>query len=556
MSRNTFSFPDYLLPNILCFLEPGIDNTLNQMRLVSKTWRDFIDHVFFRKIIVLRCDNIDLFLDWIAMPSSAAVGDNSEPITNPRNAVSTPTLTPKCRNVLQYIDYVEIHYPSWSEYNFEFDDNKFITALKAIPNLKGIMYGSEYNMSSSQLMKVYHQLLERKSTVTHLEVTCAFLDIADVPTTYLFGNGTWSNLRFLKLNLSEHEFDLGLLKNLVAIDTMVVESASISLHMVDMMGMLPKTLRRLKLWVSRMYAFQCTTFQPQHNNSHQMTNLNILEVGFFHMLDDTVAESVTIETITKIQQLFSWLTPNLKELKLNGVTVMQENGTTDFLNIAFAALAWDMVRSNNYPYQFLHLIRVYHHIVHYNFHSTFQSHGEIKRIMAALLEKQPYFRMPSLTSMTFGELSGQHEQILRRMRSKVLERYSGGVEHIYLYRGVVSWNDIMTVWRESGMDGTPFPGLKVVTFLRDRFQTTGVKDNVRVLVTGKEDKANEFIQKFVDSLPETVVEIRVGVRVFFEEWDVTDVLVRVGRLRGITVGVGKFCNPFEMYEYPLGLRDL
>ncbi|KAJ3327596.1 hypothetical protein HDU76_011473 [Blyttiomyces sp. JEL0837] len=90
MNNPLFNFPEYLLPDILDILrQPSKVNskTLQTMRSVSKTWRDYTDRVFFRKS-VLKATNIDAFIDLIATPPS-----DNDGIMGKRNTSARPSVT-------------------------------------------------------------------------------------------------------------------------------------------------------------------------------------------------------------------------------------------------------------------------------------------------------------------------------------------------------------------------------------------------------------------------------------------------------------------------------
>ncbi|KAJ3331882.1 hypothetical protein HDU76_001970 [Blyttiomyces sp. JEL0837] len=93
-----------------------------------------------------------------------------------------------------------------------------------------------------------------------------------------------------------------------------------------------------------------------------------------------------------------------------------------------------------------------------------------------------------------------------------------------------------------------FPNLHVVTLLS--------YGKYSELMAKSEDEVKNVICRFVDTLPGTVKEIRVGGRLLFEESDVTDYLGLCASKRGIVTTVGRFRNPFEMYEYPSRLEVL
>ncbi|KAJ3329613.1 hypothetical protein HDU76_007540 [Blyttiomyces sp. JEL0837] len=76
-------------------------------------------------------------------------------------------------------------------------------------------------------------------------------------------------------------------------------------------------------------------------------------------------------------------------------------------------------------------------------------------------------------------------------------------------------------------------------------------------VEGKNlDEVECFIQQFVDSLPETVVKIRVDGGLQFGNSDIMDVLVQYANGRGIKVIVGNYKNPSRLIYFPCSVKDL
>ncbi|KAJ3327597.1 hypothetical protein HDU76_011474 [Blyttiomyces sp. JEL0837] len=183
------------------------------MRSVSKTWRDYTDRVFFRKI-VLTGTNIDAFIDWISTTATDISETKKQTKRKSQPAVQESLATPECRDVLRFINYVEILMEGVErkvQYRIKIKE-----ALKGLPKLKGAIY-------------------ERREV---LRLTTGF-----------YANDSLLNLRVLSLNfMYSDEFEFELLKHLVKVDTMAINALTDpSFSLVDKLCILPKSLRLLKL---------------------------------------------------------------------------------------------------------------------------------------------------------------------------------------------------------------------------------------------------------------------------------------------------------------------
>ncbi|KAJ3329616.1 hypothetical protein HDU76_007543 [Blyttiomyces sp. JEL0837] len=532
--------------------------------------------------------------------------NNHESTDNTPSFTSPTSTTPKLQNVFQYVDYIEIGFPVFvgatekTEYL-----NKLVKALKHLPNLKGIMYYDGVGSSSNGLMAIYQKLLENKQMITHLNISYQSVSTInereqiDGVVAKFFQKGGLSNLRVLNLDFHTFEFgdfNFGWFKELVAVHTIAIDASnvkSLAFSLMDVLGALPKSLRQLKLCVQQNYAIQV---------------LEVLFRGAIAGFDD-LYESDTLSKVTSIQQTFSCLMPNLEVLNLNNVVVLRRNGTSGFLDSAFTGLAWAMVTSFYNPQRLIashpsqaqlpqdhfmrHLAEFHHHVVYINLHVDFESFNNPGHMLLAVLnavEMLPLMR--NLKSMLLGPFTSLAQQTLADLRLKVLERCGGEVTGLFLSYGIPTWNEIMDLWssRQSEVGGSAhasggilFPNLQLVTLLSLRkvsnlmaenedevknsiFQFVDTLPETVIEIRDRcnsnylaedenEEEAKSSIYRFVDTLPCTVKEIRVGCRVT-GPWNVTEVLKQAAGRRGIVVRFGKFLNPFEMYCYPVGLKDL
>ncbi|KAJ3331883.1 hypothetical protein HDU76_001971 [Blyttiomyces sp. JEL0837] len=535
-STMSFTVPNYLLPNILDFLKEDVD-TLKVMRSVSQTWRDFTDHIFFRKIIVLNYRNIDSFLELINPEPKPIDNGNVDESTNKQiNRSNTPLVSLKSQH-LQFVHYVEVALPYFhgatERINYH---NKILAALKSLPNVKGIMY---YDVSS-------------KSPNSQLQTV-------DMVKRF-FEDGRLSNLRVLNLNfwnsvfedLNFRDFDFGWLKELSVVHTIAIDCFNVTRHTYSLMallGSLPKSLRRLKLCIHRNYAIESTNSLTNHGNLYQMNNLQILEVIFVGAIKPGhFDKDNTSNVVANIQETFAWLMPNLEELKLNEVIVLRKNGVSGFLESAFTAFAWALVissverspfswTSSSAEYFMHHLFKFHHHVVYLSLYTGSKTNDNLQILISSLLKAYDEHKlvvpslMPNLKSMMIVPFTSSDQRFLGESCYKIMEPKQsdvGGAGNAHA--------EIL------------FPNLQVVTVLSYRKYTE--------LFGSSEDEVKDSICQFVDTLPETVTEIKVSGRLLFKESDVTGYLGLCAQRRGIVMTVGRFGNPFAMYDYPSKLEFL
>ncbi|KAJ3331878.1 hypothetical protein HDU76_001966 [Blyttiomyces sp. JEL0837] len=547
-----FSFPHYLLPYILDSLKEDV-NTLKELRLVSTTWQHFSDRVFLPKIRITT-DNINEFVRWARATTLGSGGNNNEKQQEQQTPTNrSPVPTPSCKTFLQSVHYVEFYYRDDDDGDYT---DKLKEALRAIPNLKCILGNFGHRASQSERMVIYNALLERKQSVTHLDITYPYEydeNVIDVARKFLSApeNGTsssLSNLRFLNLDFGDYEFgnfEFGWLKNLVNVDTMFIKSTreyrGQTCSLIKILDSLPQSLRRLKLDIPRNYTFQSTTFQlinPQGIN--QLNNLQVLEVMFNgHISSSQISNSGYTEKVTIIKQIFSWLMPNLEVFKLRKVVVLHKNEIPGFLDSAFAAFAWALIKSMSDEMCLDNVAEFHRHVVHVYFHGS--STTSINKL---LVDDQGNRKIAMLESLSLDGLSARDKRFCSSSYLEVLKVYGdAGLTHLYLIDDrIPTWYQILE-GKESEA-GTLFPRLQVVTLVCSDMSWIN-----KLEVKG-------YIQGFVDFLPETVMEIRVGGGLQFCKPGIIDVLEQYASQRGIRVVTGKFNDPSELIHYPRSVEDL
>ncbi|KAJ3316365.1 hypothetical protein HDU76_001861 [Blyttiomyces sp. JEL0837] len=326
-----FRFPEYLLPDILDNLKFNF-RTFQAIRSVSKTWRDNSDRVRFRNIVLKERRNIDAFIDWIATP---ATDNDNQPTQKPKTPVLASVIAPKCRDVLRHIHYVEIQLKRVKrkvQYRIKIKE-----ALLLVPNLKGAVYGDRFDHRDWMLLN--EVLMEKKEKITHFDISYQTTDSdkhveVNRHAMPLLKSNSLQNLRVLNLDFGsslagfrdarspQADFALSVLKHLAKVDIMAVfirRKCHSSSSLTDLLSCIPESLKLLKLDIKATYALNCAS--PQSNVFQQCRLYNVLGL---HVIfeseinrDEVFSTENARDIVLQMQQILSWIFPNLDELKVN-----------------------------------------------------------------------------------------------------------------------------------------------------------------------------------------------------------------------------------------------
>ncbi|KAJ3289075.1 hypothetical protein HDU76_007585 [Blyttiomyces sp. JEL0837] len=472
MNNPIFTFPDYLLREILNILKLDM-KSLQQMRSVSKTWRDFTDRVYFRKVKITD-QTIDSFIDWKSTPTS-------KPASN---------ATENC--------------------NKETDTNSLIPTTSS----------STSATAKSLKLKV-------------LVIDFPIHDLTD--------------------------FDFGLLKNLVHVEVMAVNGSKIQLSsfsLIDLFGSLPISLKILKLRVSpRSLVSRDVDADSETTNLNQLQHLRTLQILFRSGTNDVIP-SFNNDQTEHLQQLFSWVFPNLETFKLqmtrnefvDGVAVFQNPNATcsTFLNVIIGTL--ELVAIGLEHSLLLHFNNFQQLcIVHYSL-------GTSKHEFMHIIQDENVLPKLSLSSICFdGTPLGSNDAMFR---AKLLNQVGNLLTHLYFGNGVsvvIWWNDMVKVWEDvegfgnSGGNGggNRCHNLECVTFLKE-------KSSYWLEPVDKLD-----VIMFVYSLPKSVKRIVVCNKIWFKDSDAfLRCLGEYATRRGIVVSVEDVESPGAIYCYPSSVGNV
>ncbi|KAJ3331130.1 hypothetical protein HDU76_003995 [Blyttiomyces sp. JEL0837] len=322
MNNPLFNFPEYLLPDILDNLRQTSKvnfQTLQTLRSVSTTWRDYTDRVFFRKI-VLTAGNFDAFIDWITAPAT----DNDK---TKGPSVQTPVIVPKCRDILRFVSYVKILIKRVA--NKEQYRVKIKEALMSLPNLRGAVYGDRFDHQNWMIL--HEALIDVKEQLTHLDISCRTFsfhtpnvkEVEEVNrhSMRFFKNSLFPNLRVVNLDFGYSrcdDFNFGVLKYLVKVDIMAVcirHWSHPAPSLVDLLRLLPKSLRWLKLAIPAIYAVNCASSNTFHRC--QLRDVVKLHVIFTGGYDAQHGVADPPDIVLQMQRVLSWVFPNVNELKMS-----------------------------------------------------------------------------------------------------------------------------------------------------------------------------------------------------------------------------------------------
>ncbi|KAJ3267735.1 hypothetical protein HDU76_011651, partial [Blyttiomyces sp. JEL0837] len=141
--------------------------------------------------------------------------------------------------------------------------------------------------------------------------------------------------------------------------------------------------------------------------------------------------------------------------------------------------------------------------------------------------------MAKLESISIENLWGRDKRFSSFSYLKVLKAYGNSLTRLYLIDDrITSWYQILEGEKSLIQTGNVFSRLQVVTLMLSYDYLNFNKETV--------------IQEFVDFLPPTVIEIRVGGAIQFCKSDNIGVLERFANRGGIKVVVGKFRNPPDL----------
>ncbi|KAJ3296561.1 hypothetical protein HDU76_006708 [Blyttiomyces sp. JEL0837] len=441
---------------------------------------------------------------------------------------------------------------------YNIDAIKIKNALMPLSNLKGVFYPRDFSRFPGGRVMVNQVLLEKNQQVTHYDFFSVprfseRQEVADLAKQFFLRTAPApANLKVINLDFTFYGFegfDYGLLKNLVNVDTMSIVGPwddNASWHFLDLLGSLPASLTLLQLRISPKDVINFANVTLDTENLKQLQNLEKLHIELVQHIGANRSlpeEVIPSETVLNIQNVLSWLMPNVAQFKLGLANILVHNDTavflktgndtiaTTFTELVFNILGW--VAMGFYVQSDI-IFPPSQYLSHLHLQSAL---SEFSTLMQSFVKTQ---------SLSLDLSTLDYERAYSRAR--ILQTFGGEVSNLYLKLGfgsLVWWNEIVAGF------GTGrrilCPNLECIVLLEETVSY--------VRKFGRTDVNMASIDKFVESLPPSAKKIGVSDTISVSA-DLLDGLVERAGRRGIVVECGKFENPAAMYCYPKSVRDL